>query len=160
MAPALRVSFKVRLVGEGSPTPPHPLILQVSRAMGWLAASNPLDYCTAVQTVVETPEYLRRIARLIPSDSAAALVLFLAANPTAGKLIEGTGGVRKLRWSRPGMGKSGGARVIYYFYNESIPLFLLTAFAKNEQEDLSQSERNELRKLTDALRASYGGQRG
>ena len=84
------------------------------------------------------------------------LVAFLAANPTAGDLIVGTGGVRKLRWKLEGRGKRGGARVIHFFHNAEIPLFLLTAFAKNERADLSQAERNELRKLTRALVETYG----
>lgn len=76
---------------------------------------------------------------------------YLAARPKAGDLIEGTGGVRKLRWARDGGGKSGGVRVIYYFHSESMPLYLLTMFAKNERANLSKSERNELAGLVDLL---------
>jgi hypothetical protein len=59
--------------------------------------------------------------------------------------------VRKLRWSRGSQGKSGGVRVIYYFHNESMPLYLLTLFAKNDRSNLSQSQRNELSDLTRIL---------
>ena len=79
------------------------------------------------------------------------MVEYLAARPKAGDLIEGTGGVRKLRWARDGGGKSGGVRVIYYFHSESMPLYLLTMFAKNERANLSKSERNELAGLVDLL---------
>ena len=79
------------------------------------------------------------------------MVEYLAAHPTAGDLIEGTGGVRKLRWARDGRGKSGGVRVIYYFHSESMPLYLLTMFAKNERANLSKAERNELAGLVDLL---------
>ena len=79
------------------------------------------------------------------------MVEYLAAHPTAGDLIEGTGGVRKLRWARDGRGKSGGGRVIYYFHSESMPLYLLTMFAKNERANLSKAERNELAGLVDLL---------
>ena len=65
--------------------------------------------------------------------------------------MEGTGGVRKLRWSRGNQGKSGGVRVIYYFHNESMPLYLLTLFAKNDRSNLSKSQRNELSDLTRIL---------
>ena len=65
--------------------------------------------------------------------------------------MEGTRGIRKLRWGRGGRGKSGGVRVIYYFFDEEMPLYLLTLFAKNEQENLSKAERNELGKLVDVL---------
>ena len=75
----------------------------------------------------------------------------MAAQPAAGDLIEGTGGVRKLRWARDGRGKSGGVRVIYYFHSGAMPLYLLTMFAKNERANLSKAERNELAKLVEML---------
>ncbi len=70
--------------------------------------------------------------------------------------MQGTGGIRKLRWKRAGTGKSSGVRVIYYFYNENYPLFLLTVFGKSEKVNLSQAERNELAKLVRLLLESYG----
>lgn len=76
----------------------------------------------------------------------------LAAQPRAGDLIQGTGGIRKLRWARGGRGKSGGVRVIYYFHSDRIPLYLLTVFGKGEKADLSKGERNELAKLVDVLK--------
>ncbi|MBI1779660.1 MAG: type II toxin-antitoxin system RelE/ParE family toxin [Proteobacteria bacterium] len=86
----------------------------------------------------------------------ALLVDYLAHNPTAGDLIQGTGGVRKLRWGLEGRGKRGGARVVYFYGGGGIPLFALTAYAKNEQADLSQKDRNDFRQLTKLLAASYG----
>ena len=103
-------------------------------------------------TVAETPEYLRRAERLLPTDAKADVVNLLAARPKAGALIQGTGGVRKLRWSRGGRGKSGGVRVIYYFHSEAMPLYSLTVFAKNEKANLSQSERSALAKLVALLK--------
>jgi hypothetical protein len=85
----------------------------------------------------------------------ALLVDRLALNPMAGDLIPGTGGVRKLRWGPEGRGKRGGARVIYFYHSPGIPLFALTAFAKNAQADLSGAERNEFRRLTKLLVESY-----
>jgi hypothetical protein len=76
---------------------------------------------------------------------------YLAAHPKAGDLIEGTGGIRKLRWGRGGRGKSGGVRIIYYYHSELMPLYLLTLFAKNERTNLSKAERNDLAKLVDIL---------
>jgi hypothetical protein len=78
-------------------------------------------------------------------------VSYLAAHPKSGDLMEGTGGVRKLRWGRGAQGKSGGVRVIYYVHSDAMPLYLLTLFAKNERANLSKSERNELRELVDLL---------
>jgi hypothetical protein len=65
--------------------------------------------------------------------------------------MEGTGGVRKLRWGRGGQGKSGGVRVIYYFHSEAMPLYLLTLFAKNERANLSKADRNDLAGLVEIL---------
>jgi hypothetical protein len=79
------------------------------------------------------------------------VVDYLAAHPKAGDLMEGTGGVRKLRWGRGGQGKSGGVRVIYYFHSEAMPLYLLTLFAKNERANLSKAERNDLAGLVEIL---------
>ena len=65
--------------------------------------------------------------------------------------MQGTGGIRKLRWGRGSRGKSGGARVIYYYHDQRIPLYLLTVFGKNEKDNLSKSERNDLAKLVSLL---------
>jgi hypothetical protein len=70
--------------------------------------------------------------------------------------MKGTGGIRKLRWAIGNKGKSGGVRVIYYQYNESIPLFLLTVFGKGEKANLSPAERNELAKYIGLLIKHYG----
>ncbi|BFM04829.1 type II toxin-antitoxin system RelE/ParE family toxin [Halioxenophilus aromaticivorans] len=70
--------------------------------------------------------------------------------------MQGTGGIRKLRWSAHGKGKSGGMRVIYYYHNRGVPLFLLTMFGKGDKANLSKAERNELAKLTHLLCNSYG----
>ena len=102
-------------------------------------------------TVAELPEYLRTAGKLLTDVDRRAIVDHLAAHPAAGDLIEGTGGVRKLRWARDSRGKSGGVRVIYYFHSGVMPLYLLTMFAKNERANLSKAERNELAELVDAL---------
>ena len=104
-----------------------------------------------LMTVAELPEYLRAAGKLLTDADRHAVVEHLAAYPTAGALIEGTGGVRKLRWARDGRGKSGGVRVIYYFHSEAMPLYLLAMFAKNERANLSKAERNALAGLVDDL---------
>lgn len=65
--------------------------------------------------------------------------------------MRGTGGVRKLRWATHGKGKSGGARLIYYYHDETIPLTLLTAFDKGGKANLSKAERNELKGMVKHL---------
>ncbi len=107
-------------------------------------------------TVVETPTFLAATRKLMDEDERAALVDFLAVHPQAGDLIQGAGGVRKLRWALEGRGKRGGARVIYFYHSEHLPLFLITAYAKNVRADLSQSERNEFRQLAKLLVEHYG----
>lgn len=74
----------------------------------------------------------------------------------AGDLMQGTGGIRKLRWSALGKGKSGGVRVIYYFHNGAMPLFLLTLFGKGAKTNLSKAERNQLARFTTLLVRHYG----
>ena len=106
-------------------------------------------------TIVELPEYLKRVEKLLKENEREDLLYYLSTNPKAGTLIQGSGGIRKLRWTSKGKGKSGGARVIYFFYNETIPLFLLTIFGKNEKANLSKAERNELSKLVKELTDNY-----
>ena len=79
------------------------------------------------------------------------LVVYLASNPEAGRLIRGTGGVRKIRWAIPGKGKRGGARVIYYYHNQSIPLFILDVYAKSEKADLSEEDKKAMRRIVSKI---------
>lgn len=102
-------------------------------------------------TVAELPEYIRHAEKLLSAAERLDIVNYLAAHPKAGDLIEGTGGVRKLRWGRGAKGKSGGVRVIYYLHSDLMPLYLLTLFAKNERANISKTERNELAQLVGLL---------
>jgi hypothetical protein len=104
-----------------------------------------------LSTVIELPEFIRHASALFTADEIKSLIDYLAGNPKAGDILEGTGGIRKLRWVRGNKGKSGGARVIYYYHDQRIPLYLLTVFGKNEQANLRKSERNQLAKLVDLL---------
>lgn len=106
-------------------------------------------------TVAETRMFQRKVARLLTEQEREDLVTYLAAYPNAGVIMEGTGGIRKLRWARAGGGKSGGIRVIYYFHDGSMPLYLLTAFGKNEKPNLSKEERNLLAKAVRELVAFW-----
>jgi hypothetical protein len=106
-------------------------------------------------SVVETPEFLTATRRIMDDDERGLLVDYLARNPLAGDLIPGTGGVRKLRWGLEGRGKRGGARVVYYYHSDTMPIFALTAYAKNNRADLSQADRNDFRRLTALLVESH-----
>ena len=106
-------------------------------------------------TVIETPSFLQNAKKLLHNDEREAIVTFLSSTPCAGALIQGTGGIRKIRWAREDTGKSGAFRVIYYYHSMDIPLFILNVFAKNEKVNISQAERNELKKLTGLLVQQY-----
>ena len=106
-------------------------------------------------TVVETGEFLKCAASFMKDSERAELVAFVAANPEAGEIIPGSGGVRKIRWARGGMGKRGGARVIYYYQNDRLPVFLLSAYAKNRKENLTPAERNAMKRLIPFLVQGY-----
>ena len=95
-------------------------------------------------TIAEMPEFIRTSDKLLTEPERQDIIRYLADHPKAGVLMQGTGGVRKLQWGRDGQGKSGGVRVIYYFHDEAMPLYLLTLFAKGDQATLSKAERNEL----------------
>lgn len=105
-------------------------------------------------TVAETGEFIKKVKKLLDDDERQELVSYLSAHPASGTIMEGTGGIRKLRWARQGMGKSGGVRVIYFFHNEGMPLYALTLYGKGEKDNLSKEERNELAKLV-ALLVDY-----
>ena len=101
--------------------------------------------------IAELPSYMRLAAKLLSQEERQGVIDYLADCPTAGAIMEGTGGVRKLRWGRGSQGKSGGVRVIYYVHDERMPLYLLTLFAKGDKDNLTRAERNELAALVDAL---------
>jgi hypothetical protein len=104
-----------------------------------------------LNTIAELPAYRTLAEKHLSETERQAINDYLAQNPLAGDLLQGTGAIRKIRWSKGGRGKSDGVRVFYYFYNERLPLYLLTLFAKNERANLSAAERNELAKLAAVL---------
>ena len=103
-------------------------------------ASYPPDRQT-LRPTVETPTFTRQASKLFDEDEKRELIDFLAANPLAGEVIPGTGGVRKLRFRVAGGGKRGGGRVIYYYLDDRSPLYALLAYAKSARTDLTPEER-------------------
>jgi hypothetical protein len=106
-------------------------------------------------TVVETRPYIEDAARCLQDDERQEFIEYIACHPTAGVVIPGTGGVRKVRWRSGGHGKRGGARVIYYYHSDQIPLFLLTAYSKSRQADLSPAERAAMRRIVTEIVKQY-----
>lgn len=113
-----------------------------------------LGMVTRAITVVELTSFQRRAEKILSAEEHKAMIDFLAVNPLAGDEIQGTGGVRKVRFAMGAKGKSGGARVIYYFYNDTMPLYALLIYAKGERTDLSADQRRTVTKLVDILRAT------
>jgi hypothetical protein len=109
----------------------------------------------ALVSVVETESYLRDAGRHFDQAERDVIVDLLASNPTAGVLIKGTGGLRKMRIGMDGRGKRGGGRVIYWFHSESFPVVLLAMFAKNEASDLTAAERVALSKVAAQLQNDF-----
>ena len=110
-----------------------------------------------MQTIVELPTYKRRAESLLTTEERQEFITFLATNPKAGVLIQGTGGIRRIRWSRGASGKSGGVRVIYFYHNPTLPTFLLTVYGKGEKDNLTPAERNTLRTVVETLVKTYEG---
>jgi hypothetical protein len=106
---------------------------------------------------VETPSYLRAAEAIFTEKERSEIVSRLAADPECGDVIQGTGGFRKVRAGRSGMGRRGGARVVYILRDARFPIFLITAYPKNEKENLTKKERNELAKRAHEIFARYGG---
>jgi len=107
-------------------------------------------------TVAETQLFIRQAAAVWTEAERNAFVDFIAANPEEGDVIPGTGGVRKLRWGRRGSGKRGGARIVYFYHDDAMPLFLLMVYAKAQQENLAPDEKRRVQSLAVALRQAYG----
>jgi hypothetical protein len=114
-----------------------------------------MEYKICVHSVVETPLFLKAAEEIFSEAEREDIVSMVAADPECGDVMEGTGGFRKVRVGRGGMGKRGGARLIYILRNEEFPIFLITAYAKNEKDNLTKKERNELKKRADAIFTQY-----
>jgi mRNA-degrading endonuclease RelE of RelBE toxin-antitoxin system len=103
-------------------------------------------------TVIETQQFIKKADQLMTAGEKAELIDLVAHYPEGGDIIPRTGGVRKLRVQAKGRGKSGGYRVIYYYYNDNNPVLLFTVYGKNEKSDLTRKEENELYKIIQAIK--------
>jgi hypothetical protein len=111
--------------------------------------------------VFATSQYESEVRRLLTELEQAALQRAIAADPEAHPIIPGTGGVRKARWTRQGKGKSGGVRVIYYYWRaiEGITtevlnpeVYLLSMYAKSDQSDMTAADRKAAKKSVEGLK--------
>jgi hypothetical protein len=104
-----------------------------------------------VATAVRTATFSRRAKRLLAESEIASLEQSIAERPAAHPIVPGTGGVRKARWARPGMGKRGGVRAVYYFLIRADVVYMLDIYAKNEKSDLTPADKRELRAIVSML---------
>jgi mRNA-degrading endonuclease RelE of RelBE toxin-antitoxin system len=95
-------------------------------------------------TFVETSLFSRLLPEYWSDEEYREFQAHLAARPGAGDVIQGTGGLRKVRWAGRGRGKRGGVRVIYYCWDDGGRIYLLTLYAKNEATDLTAQQRRKL----------------
>ncbi len=102
-----------------------------------------------MMTFIETKLFSRLIGGYLADEEYSALQSALMANPEAGDLIRGSGGVRKLRWSVAGRGKRGGIRVIYYLRSQQGEIWMLTAYAKNEADTIPAHALKKIREEID-----------
>lgn len=97
------------------------------------------------QVVVETSEFIKQAEACMDQDLKDNFIHYIAKNPLPGDLISGAGGARKVRLAGTNKGKSGG--VIYYYYNLGNPIFLFTAYGKNQRANIAMNEKNLLKKI-------------
>lgn len=105
--------------------------------------------------VVETHEFRTQAKKLLGEDEIAVLISIVASDPVAGDVIAGTGGFRKLRLARPGGGKSGGYRVVYFFYDARLPVMLVSVYAKSGKENLTKEQRNQLAMVAAQIKQAW-----
>ena len=110
-------------------------------------------------TVVELPLFQRLAENLWDDIEREAFVDFIARNREVGDVIPETGRVRKVCWRRRGTGKRGGVRVIYFYHDAQMPLFLMLIYAKAQREDMTADQKKQVRALAAALRQAYGRRR-
>lgn len=131
---------------------PHRKAVTQLRAVTLSNTLTPYDKPSLI-TLVRLPAFERSAHGLLTEADHRWLDNTIAENPGAGVIMRGTGGVRKIRIALHGRGKSGGARVIYYYAGKMQRVYLLAVYAKNTQDNLSAAERRQMRQLTAVLEA-------
>lgn len=113
--------------------------------------SPPMAYIIQFMEFIETPTFTRLLADLLTDDEYAVLQGALIENPERGDVIQGGGGIRKLRYGLSGRGKRGGVRVIYYWQREDGQIYMLLIYPKSKKDTLTDKETAVLRHLVKEL---------
>jgi hypothetical protein len=100
-------------------------------------------------TIIETPTFQDDAKRIWTEEERGAFCAWLAVNPEAGRVIPGSGGCRKVRWSMTGTGKRGGARIIYFNRNHSGEIWLLVIYSKSVTGNIPAHILREIREVID-----------
>ncbi len=106
-------------------------------------------------TIVETAAFKADADKHLSEIQRQTLTASIAENPKCGVVLIGTGGCRKVRFALEGRGKSGSIRVIYSYFGDNLPTFLMALFAKNEKSNLSQKEKSLLAKVANKTKRNY-----
>jgi hypothetical protein len=113
-----------------------------------VAVNAPMAY-NIIMELIETPVFTAFITKLMSDDEYKDMQQALIRCPVAGDIVKGSGGLRKLRWAASGRGKRGGSRVIYYWYKDTETIYMLYAYVKNRQEDITRDQLKMLSKLVE-----------
>ncbi len=108
--------------------------------LSYLDAGTGIPYIYSMRTVIETPTFQKQVDKLWSEEERLEFITWIASNPKAGDVIPGAGGIRKVRWSRPGTGKSGGVRVIFCNLTEEEAVLLIAIYAKSDRNNMTSSQ--------------------
>ncbi|MCI6100448.1 MAG: type II toxin-antitoxin system RelE/ParE family toxin [Selenomonas sp.] len=112
------------------------------------------------QALLETKTYVKAVSQFWDEEEQRDFKTFLGLHPEQGDIIPDTDGLRKIRWSSSGHGKRGGARVIYYVYDQGEPIYLLFAYPKNVKTNLTEREKKVMRQIVGQIKSIIRERRG
>jgi mRNA-degrading endonuclease RelE of RelBE toxin-antitoxin system len=110
-------------------------------------------------SIAEMGQAKRDLGSTLSEQEKDELIDWLALNPDAGDIIQGANGVRKTRWAYGGKGKRGGLRVIYYFRDLNMPIYLIAVYKKNEKLNLTAKEKQIISHMVDELVEHWASKR-
>jgi mRNA-degrading endonuclease RelE of RelBE toxin-antitoxin system len=99
--------------------------------------------------IVETPIFTKKVKEILSEEDYRLFQIKLIDDAEAGSIIQGSGGIRKIRWAGSGRGKRGGSRILYYWYNKEGVILMLFIFKKNEKDDLTKAQLKNLKTIVE-----------